>query len=169
MLAPLCVDFPPLLLLPKSCSVRRSCAASPSPKCPAGVPGESRAPSPCPAPVAQGSPWQPPASSLPPADAPAPAEVDGADDETSAGNLADRFKKNLSAAKLFPGSAHTPRWHPSLWGVAHGWAASRLSLWARGTVPDLCPSPTPWLLVPPRPLRSPVTLRHCSIPFLCRM
>lgn len=125
---------------------------SPQPSWPRGLPGSSPAP---------------PKSSLPPRDAPAPAEVDGLRVKLQPATLADRFKKHPSAAKLFPGAAHTPRWHPSPGGEAEAWGASGLSFWGRDMLPDLSLSPTPWLSVPPWPLRSSVTLRRGSVPFLC--
>lgn len=58
------------------------------------------------------------ATCLPPADASAPVEVDGAEDEFS-WQLGRQVQKNLSAAKVFPGPAHTPRWQSD--GLSASW------------------------------------------------
>lgn len=92
---------------------------------------------PCPASLPLGVPCHPSlglplaASRLPQADASSRAEVDGLSTRRFSWQLGRQVQKNLSAAKLFPGPAHTPGWqcdglsasgwNPNLKGAAQVW------------------------------------------------
>ena len=82
------------------------------------------------------------ASRLPPADASSRAEVDGLSMRQFSWQLGRQVQKNLSAAKLFPGPAHTPgwqshglsasTWNPTLKGAARVWGRWRPSFLGKG-------------------------------------